>query len=134
MPRLLDRDDEILDERQLREDARLLEGARQPGSGEARRLGTPQRPAREGDGTRLRPPVPSEQLEDRGPARAVRADERRDRPCRDDEAAVRHGGHAAEPLRQAACLEQAHERRSVGTMPCGRSSRTTTKTSEYAIR
>src|SRR5262249_39087829 len=134
VPRLLDRDDEILDERQLREDARVLKGARQPGSGGTRRLGSLHGAPREGNGSRIRPQVAREQVEDRRLARAVRADERRDRPFRDGEAAVRDGGDAAEPLRQSARLQQAHERRSVGTMPCGRSSRTTTKTSEYAIR
>src|SRR5207237_605335 len=63
-----------------------------------------------------------------------RADERSDRPLGDGEAAAVDGGDAAEALRQAACLEQGHERRSDGTIPRGSRSRMTTKTSEYAIR
>ena len=105
-PGLLERSDHVLHERQVGEDARLLERAREAAAGERHRIGPADARAGEADRPCVRPQVARDQVERRRLAGSVRADERGHRALGHDERAVADGSDAAEALRQAIDLEQ----------------------------
>ena len=151
-PGLLERDGEVLEHREIGEHPRPLEGAGEPGSREARRIGSPHHRAREGHRARIRGQVAGDQVEGRRLTRAVRADQRRDAALLDREAAGVDRSDAAEALRQslapragrswrhdrlagvrrarAGARRCARRSASEGRMPRGRSSITSRKTAE----
>src|SRR5439155_22715418 len=91
---------------ELAEEADVLEGARDPGAGDLARLERDDvHPAKMDRAAGIGIVDARDQIEDRGLAGAVRADETEDRSLRDRERDVAHRAEAAEGLRDFVELE-----------------------------
>ena len=102
---------------QIREDAAVLEGAREAELGEPFGRKARDRPAVEQDLARVRGVEARDEIEERGLAGPVRADDADELVLVNREIDGVHGRQAAEAPGQAADLEQHH---TVPNRPCGR--------------
>ncbi len=124
-PALRRRQHEVLDHGQVREHARVLEGADQAAPGEPRRVGPPHDAAVEADLPAVGGQVAGDEVEDRRLARPVRPDQTGDRPRLHGERARVHGDDAPEALARRFDLEQRrHEATTSSVRRSGGSRRT----------
>src|SRR2546426_11789086 len=107
---LLEEDEEVLERAQAREDADLLKRARDAQARHAMGRDPGQVAAAEEHATVVGGEVAGDAVEERGLARAVRADETHQLAGLDGEVHVVHGGDAEETLDETANLQQRHQR------------------------
>src|SRR5439155_11756708 len=118
---LLEEDEKVLERAEAREDAHLLERAPDPQARHAMWRGVGQVAAAEQHATAVGRKVAGDAVEERGLARAVRADEAHQLARLDDEIDLIDGRDAEEALDEAADLQQRHQR--AGRAPVARRSR-----------